>query len=387
MMNDFVFQNTTKIYFGKDQLKNLGNEVKQYGKRVLITYGGGSIKKMGLFDKVVKELEAAGLEWFEFSGIEPNPRVESVNACAQLCRDQKIDVLLPVGGGSTIDATKVIAAAVYYEGDAWDLVIKKAPITNALPIVTILTLSATGTEMNNGGVISKLDTNEKIGIGHPLMQPKASFLDPSNTYSVNAFQTAAGTADMMSHMIEQYFTLESMDMMDEISEAIMRTIVKYGPKAIEHPNDYEARENLMWASTWALNGFVRVGKTTGWSCHAMEHELSAFYDITHGLGLAILTPRWMNYVLDESNVHRFVRFAQKVFNADEQDPMRCAKQGIQALEDFFQIELQLPGNLSHLNIDETHFKEMANKACRNDVIKGLMTLTPGDVEAIYKMCL
>lgn len=387
MMNDFVFQNTTKIYFGTDQLKNLGNEVKQYGKRVLITYGGGSIKKMGLFDKVVKELEAAGLEWFEFSGIEPNPRVESVNACAQLCRDLKIDVLLPVGGGSTIDATKVIAAAVFYEGDAWDLVIKKAPITNALPIVTILTLSATGTEMNNGGVISKLDTNEKIGIGHPLMQPKASFLDPSNTYSVNAFQTAAGTADMMSHMIEQYFTLESMDMMDEISEAIMRTIVKYGPKAIEHPNDYEARENLMWASTWALNGFVRVGKTTGWSCHAMEHELSAFYDITHGLGLAILTPRWMNYVLDENNVHRFVRFAQKIFNADEQDPMRCAKQGIQALEDFFQIELQLPGNLSHLNIDETHFKEMANKACRNDVIKGLMTLTPGDVEAIYKMCL
>lgn len=387
MMNDFVFQNTTKIYFGTDQLKNLGNEVKQYGKRVLITYGGGSIKKMGLFDKVVKELEAAGLEWFEFAGIEPNPRVESVNACAQRCRDLKIDVLLPVGGGSTIDATKVIAAAVYYEGDAWDLVIKKAPITHALPIVTILTLSATGTEMNNGGVISKLDTNEKIGIGHPLMQPKASFLDPSNTYSVNAFQTAAGTADMMSHMIEQYFTLESMDMMDEISEAIMRTIVKYGPKAIEHPNDYEARENLMWASTWALNGFVRVGKTTGWSCHAMEHELSAFYDITHGLGLAILTPRWMNYVLDESNVHRFVRFAQKVFNADEQDPMRCAKQGIQALEDFFQIELQLPGNLSHLNIDETHFKEMANKACRNDVIKGLMTLTPGDVEAIYKMCL
>ena len=387
MMNDFVFQNTTKIYFGKDQLKNLGNEVKQYGKRVLITYGGGSIKKMGLFDKVVKELEAAGLEWFEFSGIEPNPRVESVNACAQRCRDLKIDVLLPVGGGSTIDATKVIAAAVYYEGDAWDLVIKKAPITHALPIVTILTLSATGTEMNNGGVISKLDTNEKIGIGQPLMQPKASFLDPSNTYSVNAFQTAAGTADMMSHMIEQYFTLESMDMMDEISEAIMRTIVKYGPKAIENPNDYEARENLMWASTWALNGFVRVGKTTGWSCHAMEHELSAFYDITHGLGLAILTPRWMNYVLDENNVHRFVRFAQKIFNADEQDPMRCAKQGIQALEDFFQIELQLPGNLSHLNIDETHFKEMANKACRNDVIKGLMTLTPGDVEAIYKMCL
>ena len=387
MMNDFVFQNTTKIYFGKDQLKNLGNEVKQYGKRVLITYGGGTIKKMGLFDKVVKELDAAGLEWFEFSGIEPNPRVESVNACAQMCRDQKIDVLLPVGGGSTIDATKVIAAAVYYEGDAWDLVIKKAPITNALPIVTILTLSATGTEMNNGGVISKLDTNEKIGIGHPLMQPKASFLDPTNTYSVNAFQTAAGTADMMSHMIEQYFTLESMDMMDEISEAIMRTIVKYGPKAIENPNDYEARENLMWASTWALNGFVRVGKTTGWSCHAMEHELSAFYDITHGLGLAILTPRWMNYVLDENNVHRFVRFAQKVFNADEQDPMRCAKQGIQALEDFFQIELQLPGNLSHLNIDETHFKTMANKACRNDVIKGLMTLTPGDVEAIYKMCL
>jgi alcohol dehydrogenase YqhD (iron-dependent ADH family) len=386
-MNDFIFQNTTKIYFGQDHLKNLGNEVKQHGKRVLITFGGGSIKKIGLFDKVTTELKQAGLEVFEFGGIEPNPRVETVNACAAYCRAHQIDVLLAVGGGSTLDATKVIAAAVFYDGDAWDLVIKKAPMTQALPIVTILTLSATGSEMNNGGVISKMDTHEKIGVGHPLMQPKASFLDPTNTYSVNAFQTAAGTADMMSHMIEQYFTLESMDMMDEISEAIMRTIIKYGPKAIENPLDYEARENLMWASTWALNGFVRVGKTTGWSCHAMEHELSAFYDITHGLGLAILTPRWMSYVLDESNVHRFVRFGQKVFGLTDEDPMLCAKHTISQLEDFFQIELQLPGNLSYLNIDETHFKEMAQKACKYDVIKGLMTLTAGDVEAIYKMCL
>jgi alcohol dehydrogenase YqhD (iron-dependent ADH family) len=181
-MNDFIFQNTTKIYFGPDQLKNLGNEVKQHGKRVLITYGGGSIKKIGLFDKVTTELNQAGLEVFEFGGIEPNPRVETVNACAAYCREKNIDVLLAVGGGSTIDASKVIAPAVFYEGDAWDLVIKKAPITQALPIISILTLSATGTEMNNGGVISKMDTHEKIGVGPPVMQPKASFLDPSNRW-------------------------------------------------------------------------------------------------------------------------------------------------------------------------------------------------------------
>lgn len=387
-MNDFTYQNTTKIYFGKDQLKHLGDELKKHGSRILITYGGGSIKKIGLYDKVIDELNRAGLVYFEFGGIEPNPRVESVNKAIQFIRDNKIDVLLPIGGGSTIDATKAMASGYYYDGDVWDLWTEKAKITNALPIVTILTLSATGSEMNAGGVLSKLDTNEKYGMSHPSMLPKASFLNPENTFTVSKFQTAAGAADMMSHMLEQYFMLQRIEMMDEVTEGIMRTVIHNAPIAIKEPDNYEARGNLMWAGTWALNGFLRVGKNTGWSCHDMEHELSAFYDITHGLGLAILTPRWMSYVLSEENVHRFKRFAMKVFNVEDSgDDMSIAKAGIQKLADFFEIELELPGTLTAIDIDETHIPEMARKACGDDRIYGLMTLEPGDVEAIYRMCL
>lgn len=388
-MNSFVFQNTTKLIFGQDQLGSLGEELKKYGNKVLLTYGGGSIKKMGLYDKVVAEVKNAGLELFEFGGIEPNPRIESVNAAAALCKEKKIDVILAVGGGSTIDASKFIAAGTFYEGDIWDLVIGEAPFTQALPLLTILTLSATGTEMNSGGVISRVSTHEKYGNGHPVMLPKVSYLDPSNTFTVNAFQTAAGAADILSHVIEQYFNLETeLDIVDEMMESIMRSVIKNAPIAISEPTHYEARANLMYASTWALNGFVRGSKRQAWTVHPMEHELSAYYDITHGLGLAILTPPWMQYVLSDKNVSRFKRFATHVFNIDSaQDDMTIAKAGIAALTDFLQIELQLPGNLSLINIDDTHFKEMARKACDDTEIQGFMTLTQGDVEAIFRMSL
>ncbi len=387
-MNDFTLQNTCKIYFGKDQLKHLPKEIKKYGKRVLITYGGGSVKRIGLFDKVTKVLDDAGLEWLEFGGIEPNPRVETVNEAIKFIRDYKVDVLLPIGGGSTIDATKAMAGGTYYDGDVWDLWTGQAEFKGALPIITILTLSATGSEMNAGGVLTKMDTHEKIGYKHEALLPKASFLNPENTYSVSKFQTASGSADMFSHLIEQYFSLESMSLMDEVQEGIMRTIVKYAPTAIAEPENYEARANLMYSGTWALNGFTRHGQTTAWSCHSMEHELSAFYDIAHGLGLAILTPKWMSYVLSEENVHRFKRFAINVFGVEDKgDDMLTAKAGIQKLADFFELELELPGTLTAIDIDDKYFKEMANKAVDGDKIYGLMTLDAGDVEAIYRMCL
>jgi len=388
-MNSFVFQNTTKLVFGQDQLSSLGQELKKYGSNVLLTYGGGSIKKMGLYDKVVAEVKNAGLELFEFGGIEPNPRIESVNAAAALCKEKKIDVILAVGGGSTIDASKFIAAGTYYDGDVWDLVVGEAEFTQALPLLTILTLSATGTEMNSGGVISRVSTHEKYGNGHPIMLPKVSFLDPSNTFTVNAFQTAAGAADILSHVIEQYFNLDTeLDIVDEMMESIMRSVIKNAPIALKEPTNYEARANLMYASTWALNGFVRGGKRQAWTVHPMEHELSAYYDITHGLGLAILTPPWMNYVLSEQNVLRFKRFATQVFNIDSnQDDMKIAQAGIKALSDFLQNVLQLPGNLSLIKIDDTYFKEMARKACDDSEIQGFMTLTQKDVEAIFRNCL
>lgn len=388
-MNNFIYDIPTKVYFGENQLAHLGEELKKYGNRVLLTYGGGSIKKIGLYDKVVAEIEKAGLELFEFGGIEPNPRHTSINQAAEICKNEKIDVLLAVGGGSTIDATKVIGAATFYDGDCWDLVTQKAKITNCLPIVTILTLAATGSEMNGTAVISNLETNDKKGIKSPLMLPKVSFLDPSNTYTVNAYQTACGSADILSHLFEIYFNQnEEMFMLDSISESLMKTVIKYAPIALKEPEDYEARANLMWASSWALNGFVRCGKTQSWSCHAMEHQLSAYYDITHGLGLAILTPRWMEYVLDENTVLKFYQFGTNVFEIDKTfPPMEVAKKAIEMLSDFFFNELNLNKTFSEIGIDDANFEIMAQKACGGNVIQGFKPLAKNDIVNIFKKCL
>lgn len=391
-MFKFTYNIPTKVYFGGDQLSNLGPELKKFGKRVLLCYGGGSIKKIGLYDKIVTEIKKAGLELFELSGIEPNPRVTSVNRGAQICKDENIDVLLAVGGGSVIDCTKFVGAGRYYDGDAWDLVTRKAPITNCLPIVTVLTLAATGSEMDCGGVITNLETNDKIGMGASIMRPRVSFLDPANTYTVSSYQTACGSADIFSHLVETYFNpTGSMFMLDTFMEGMMKTVVKYAPVAVAHPKNEEARANLMWTSSWAINDFVSSCQRCTWSCHPMEHQLSAYYDITHGLGLAILTPRWMRYVLDETTAERFRNFAVSVFGVDPTLPnMEAAKAGIEAVEKFLFEDLKLTKTLTELGIDKTHFAEMADKACHakgGRVLKGYKHLTPKDVEAIYEMCL
>jgi alcohol dehydrogenase YqhD (iron-dependent ADH family) len=389
-MYNFTFQNTTKIYFGENQLGHIGEELKQYGTRVLLTYGGGSIKKIGLYDKVMEELKKAGLTVFELSGIEPNPRHTTVNKGAEICKKEKIDVLFAVGGGSTIDCTKAIAAATFYDGDSWDLVTQKVPVTQALPVLSVLTLSATGSEMDAGGVISNVDTKEKYGLIHPLLQPKVSFLDPTNTYSVNVYQTACGSADILSHVFDVfYFTdAEKMDMIDRVMVDVIKTVVKYAPITVKEPDNYEARANLMWASSWALNGFLQTGVFQAASCHAMEHELSAYYDITHGHGLAILTPRWMEYILDDSTAPQFKKFGVNVFGVDASfSDMEGAKMAITRLSDFYFETLGLQRTLTELGIDETNFKAMAKNACRGDVLKGFRPLTPEDVENIYRMCL
>lgn len=256
-MNSFVYDIPTKVYFGSDQLGHLGDELKRFGNRVLLTYGGGSIKKTGLYDRVTAEICRAGLELFELSGIEPNPRVDSVRKGAELCRREKIDVLLAVGGGSVIDATKFIGAGTFYDGDPWELSTGKGEIKACLPIVTVLTLSATGSEMDTGGVISNPETKDKLGRLDPHMLPKVSFLDPVNTYTVSAYQTACGSADILSHLFEVYFNMQpDLYMLDCFMEGLMKTVIRYTPVAIEKPDDYEARANLMWASSWAINGFV-----------------------------------------------------------------------------------------------------------------------------------
>lgn len=388
-MFKFVHNIPTKIYFGDGQLSNLGSEIKKLGKRVLLCYGGGSIKKIGLYDEVIKELKKENLEVYELNGIEPNPRVTSVNNGAEICKKENIEVLLAVGGGSVIDCTKAISAAAFYEGDAWDIVTKKVPVTQCLPIVTVLTLSATGSEMDAGGVISNLETNDKIGVSSPLMQPKVSFLNPKNTFTVSAYQTACGAADILSHIMETYFNPSgSMYMLDCFMEGMMKTVVKYAPIAVVDPENEEARANLMWTSSWAINGFARSCQSCVWSCHPMEHQLSAYYDITHGLGLAILTPRWMRYILNEKNIERFKNFAVNVFGVDfKLDSMSASLKGIEALEKFLFKDLKLTSNLTELGIDRTYFEIMAEKACKNSILKGFKDLNKEDIKAIYEMCL
>ena len=389
IMNSFIYNIPTKVYFGENQLGNLGKELSQFGKRVLLTYGGGSIKRIGLYDKVINELSNAGLEVFELSGIEPNPRIESVREGVRICKEQGVDVVLAVGGGSTIDAAKFMAAGAYVDHDPWEFFGANAkPIERALPLVTILTLSATGSEMDSGGVISNLATGDKLGRLAPALQPRVSFLDPTLTYSVSRYQTACGAADMMSHIIEVYFnTQEDLFMLDCFMEGMLKTIVKYAPIALREPENYEARANLMWTSSWAINGFINGGKRKAWSCHPMEHELSAIYDITHGLGLAILTPRWMEYCLDETTVDKYVQYGVNVFGIDaSQDKMSIAKESIRLTAEFLFDTLGLQRTFKEVGIKREDFPLMAKKACRYGDIKGFKTLTPADVERIFEMC-
>lgn len=388
-MNGFVYDIPTKVYFGSGQLQHLGMELSRLGKRILLVYGGGSIKKNGLYDSVTWELKRMGLMFFELGGIAPNPRVESVREGAALCKKEKLDVILAVGGGSVIDAAKYIAAAACVDLDPWKFMSEQAPLKEALPVVTVLTIAATGSEMDSGGVITNLSTNEKLCRFAPPLQPQVSFLDPKNTYSVSRYQTACGTADIMSHIIEVYFNMTpDLQMLDGIMESLMKTVICYAPVVLADPENYEARANLMWAGSWAINGFIKGGKQQAWSCHPMEHELSALYDITHGLGLAILTPRWMEYTLDETTASKFVQFGVNVFSIHPGlPPMEIAMESIRRISEFFFHTLGLNRTLGEIGIDDSQVTLMAQKACRGDRILGFKTLYPQDVEKIYQMCI
>ncbi len=393
-MDNFQFNVGTNILFGKGQLEKLPEVLEPFGKKVLLTYGGGSIKRMGLYDRVKALL--ADFEVFELGGIDPNPRVESVEAGAKICREQQIDVILAVGGGSTIDCSKAIAAAAFYDGDAWEMIKKvinpmigKGAITKAVPLCTVLTLAATGSEMNSGSVISNLQTKEKVGFSSPLLLPKCSILDPEYTFTVPANQTAAGAVDIMSHILEVYFNPSPAYVADKISEGLLKTVIEYAPVAMKEPENYEARANLMWAGTLALNGLCAAGRAgQAWTIHPIEHELSAYYDITHGVGLALLTPRWMRYVLDEQNVDKFVQYGVDVWGIDaDLDKFEIAKQAIDATEQFWK-GLGIPMTLSELGIGEENFAAMAANAVQSGWLQyAYKSLSPEDVVAILKMCL
>lgn len=384
-MVNFTYDIGTKVHFGKGQIAALPACVKEYGSKVLLTYGGGSIKRNGIYDTISRLFRENGIEWVELSGIDPNPRHTTVNEGAELCRKHNVEVIVAVGGGSTIDCSKAISACTFYEGDAWDIVIGKGKPGGFLPIIAVLTLSATGSEMDRGGVISNLETNDKKGVSFDETRPKAAILDPEYTYSVSRYQTAAGSADIMSHVLETYFTpITDGYLQDRFCEALLKTVVHYAPIAMEQPDNYEARANLMWASSWAINDMIGYGKRCPWTVHPMEHELSAFFDITHGVGLAILTPAWMDYVLSEKTVDKFVEYAENVFGiAPCEDKFAVAKAGIAATRKFLHETLGIPSRLREVGITEESLKVMADKL---DLPNGFVPLTGEDVLNIYRAC-
>ncbi len=385
-MNNFRYHAYTDIRFGKEEINSLPELMKPYGTKILMVYGGGSIQKNGLYNKVKELLK--DFEVYELPGVEPNPKITSVREGVTICKENQIQAVLAVGGGSTIDAAKVIAGGANYDGDAWDLVTNPELIKKVLPIVTVLTLAATGSEMNKNAVISNMDTNEKLGTASHYFIPKASICDPTYLYTLPAKQTAAGTADIMSHIFEQYFqTQTGAYISDRFAEGLLKACIKYCPIALKEPDNYEARANLMWASTQALNSLISRGKDGTWTCHPIEHELSAFYDITHGVGLAIVTPHWMRYILNKDTVDKFCDYGRNVWNIHEEDSLACANKAIDATENFFK-ECGIPMTLAEVGIDDSKFDIMAEDAVKYGGLQNAyVPLYKDDVLAILKECL
>lgn len=378
----------TRVAFGKGMVDKLPEFINEFGSTVLLVYGGGSIKRIGLYDRIVELLNKNNIKHYELSGVEPNPRVNTVKKGIEICRENDINVILPVGGGSTIDCAKAIAAGYYYNGDVWDLVLHSNLVKAALPIITVLTLAATGSEMDCFAVISKEETKDKLEIDSLLLYPKYSILDPENTFSVSAYQTACGTADIMSHLFEVYFNgVEGTYFQERMIEGMLKTCVHYGPIACKNPEDYDARANLMWTASWAINGFVACGKSGPWPAHSIEHQLSAYYDITHGYGLAIITPVLMKYILNEKTAGIFASYGRNVFGIDSGLPdMDIAVKAIEKTKELFQ-GMGLHGSLRDLGINtQEKFEVMAEKACKDGLEECMVPLCKEDIIRIYELC-
>ncbi|GFN31811.1 iron-containing alcohol dehydrogenase [Paenibacillus xylaniclasticus] len=387
-MKPFVFHNPTRLYFGANTLRYLADEVEKYGKKVLLVYGGGSIKRNGLYNEVMAQLEQSGCTVSELGGVEPNPRLSTVHRGAEIIRRDGIEWVLAVGGGSTLDCAKAIAAAAHYDGNFWDCVTRKAPVKSALPLGTVLTLAATGSEMNLNSVITNEETVEKVGWGSPHVYPAFSILDPKNTVTTPKDHTVYGMVDMMAHVFEQYFHHDSnTPVQDGLAEGILRAVIATAPKLVNDLGNLEYRETILYCGTMALNGILAMGTVGDWANHDMEHALSAVYDIPHGGGLAILFPNWMQYVLDD-NVARFRQFAVNVFGVreDGRSDREIAEEGIKALRSFWN-SIGAPSRLSDYNIDDSRFEEMALKAVGEGTRGNFRKLTKEDVMNIYRMSL
>jgi alcohol dehydrogenase len=385
-MLNFNYVNKTKIIFGKDTEEAVGKETKAHGKKVLLHYGGGSIKKSGLYDKVMKSLSAEGISVVELGGVQPNPRVSLVREGIKLCRDNNVDFILAVGGGSVIDSAKAIAIGVEYEGDVWDFYSGKAQIKKMLPVGVVLTIPAAGSEASTSSVITNEDGWYKRGTGSDMMRPVFAIMNPELTFTLPAYQTACGATDIMAHVMERYFTnVQDVDLTDRLCEATLKTVIKNVPTAIKEPENYAARAEVMWAGTIAHNDLLGTGRAGDWASHDIEHELSAIYDIAHGAGLAIVFPAWMKYVY-KHDVLRFAQFAERVWEVelDLRNLEKCAEEGIERMKNFFK-SIGLPTSLKDADIPEDCLQEMAKKCTGSRTLGNFVKLGEEDVLSILKL--
>ena len=387
-MQNFIFQNATKIIFGKGTEELAGSEIKGLGRKVLLHYGGGSIKQSGLYDRVVLSLKQAGIEHIELGGVKPNPRLSLVREGIELCRENKVDYILAVGGGSVIDSAKGIAAGFYYGADVWDLYLRKDQVTQALPIGVVLTIPAAGSESSSGSVVTNEDGWLKRDIGYDFLRPVFAIMNPELCFTLPAYQVACGTADIMAHIMERYFTnTRKVELTDRLCEATLSTIVGNAPKVLAKPDDYDAWAEVMWGGTIAHNDLLGTGREGDWASHQIEHEMSGMYDIAHGAGLAIVFPAWMKYVY-KHDVNRFIQFAMRVWKVemDFANPENTALEGISRMESFFR-SIGLPIRFSDAGLDDKDFGEMAAKATGNGArtLGNFVKLSKDDIVNIYKL--
>lgn len=391
-MNNFIYSIPTTAYFGKGQISILGETIKAHGgSRVLLAYGGGSIKQNGIYATILQQFGRAGLAYVELSGIQPNPRVESVEEGIELYRNNGCDFILAVGGGSTLDACKAIAAGVKYDGPVNDLFVGEsggATISEVAPLATILTMAGTGSEMDMGGVITVGADHKKKVIMHPLLNPIFSILDPEYTYTVPEYHSMAGVADILCHLMEQYFTPDvAAKVQDRMNEGVMKVVLEDAPKILANPQDYDARANIMWASSMALAGFqFLLGKPSfAFPLHGMGHELSSKYDMTHGVTLALLTPAWMRHTMSTAPAYLriFARFARNVFDIREEDDAKAAEEGVKKLRAFYSA-IKMPANLSEAGVKEEDLDVMAEKAVENGKLGILTPLGKDEVLQILR---
>ncbi len=391
-MENFEFYAPAKIVFGRGAQAGIGGLLKPHAKKLLLHYGGGSIKKTGLYREVTASLKVAGVAFVELGGVVPNPRLSLVHEGIRMCREEGVDLILAVGGGSAIDSAKAIAMGVYYNGDVWDIYEQGKEIEKALPVAVILTIPAAGSESSGDTVITNEAKGRKYGYGNPKLRPLVSVMNPELFFTLPKNQIANGVADMMSHVFERYFTRTGhTDLTDGLCETTLRTIMRNAPLVLDDPNDYDAWAEVGFAGTVAHNGLVGMGREQDWACHGMEHELSAAYDVAHGAGLAVLTPAWMDYVYKE-DVGMFAQFAVNVMGVSGslRDADAVAREGIARLRAFFK-RMGLPATLRELGIGEESLEAMAKKATgeafgNESPLGGFKKLRWQDVLNIYRLC-